>query len=67
MDGAAHLDGGAFGEEGAKSKQSSQACGQEHGFIVLKKLTTLLGFSNRMLRLVTHIDIYRFLWIHVRS
>lgn len=66
MDGAAHLDGGAFGEEGAKSKQSSQACGQEHGFIVLKKLIlNITVYSNRMfmLGLVTH----RFLWIYVRS
>ena len=66
MDGAAHLDGGAFGEDGAKSKQSSQACGQEHGFIVLKKLKlniTDTVYSNRMLGLVTH----RFLWIYVRS
>ena len=70
MDGAAHLDRGAFGEEGAKSKQSSQACGQDHGFIVLKKLTTV--YSNRMLGLVTHTIIIkiigsRFLWIYVRS
>jgi hypothetical protein len=64
VDGAAHLDGGAFGEEGAKSKQSSQACGQEHGFIVLKKLKlNITVYSNRMLGLVTH----RFLWIYVRS